>query len=72
MSDGKQQNWTEEIGAKHLFFSVNLIEVWRYRDLFFMFVKRFCLLLQTNDTTGLSGFYNQSLPLLPMLLYLAK
>lgn len=34
------QQWTETIESKHSLFDLNLKEVWRYRDLAFMFVKR--------------------------------
>lgn len=36
----QQQKWTETINAKHSLFDLNLKEVWKYRDLVFMFVKR--------------------------------
>ncbi|WP_294211747.1 ABC transporter permease [uncultured Chryseobacterium sp.] len=35
-----QQKWTETIESHHSLFRLNLKEVWRYRDLVFMFVKR--------------------------------
>ncbi|OWK75185.1 ABC transporter permease [Flavobacteriaceae bacterium JJC] len=35
-----QQQWTETIEAKHSLFDLKLSEVWRYRDLVYMFVKR--------------------------------
>lgn len=35
-----QQQWTETIEAEHSLFSLNLKEVWRYKDLVYMFVKR--------------------------------
>lgn len=35
-----QQKWTEKIEAKHSLFDLKLNEVWRYRDLVFMLVKR--------------------------------
>ena len=35
-----EQQWTETIESKHSLFDLNLKEVWRYRDLAFMFVKR--------------------------------
>ncbi|MEG1589384.1 ABC transporter permease [Chryseobacterium sp.] len=35
-----QQKWTETIGSNHSLFQLNLKEVWQYRDLVFMFVKR--------------------------------
>ena len=39
MSEPKQQ-WTETIEAKHSLFDLKLAEVWRYKDLVYMFVKR--------------------------------
>lgn len=35
-----QQQWTTVIESKHSIFRLNLKEVWQYRDLVFMFVKR--------------------------------
>ena len=35
-----QQQWTETIESKHSLFDLKLGEVWRYKDLVYMFVKR--------------------------------
>ena len=35
-----EEEWLYEITPKNKFFSLNLKEVWRYRDLLFLFVKR--------------------------------
>ncbi|WP_267405586.1 MULTISPECIES: ABC transporter permease [unclassified Chryseobacterium] len=35
-----QQKWTETIEASHSLFDVKLKEVWKYKDLIYMFVKR--------------------------------
>lgn len=35
-----QQKWTDTIESKHSLFDLNLREVWRYKDLIYMFVKR--------------------------------
>lgn len=35
-----QQKWTETIEANHTLFDLKLKEVWRYKDLVYMFVKR--------------------------------
>lgn len=35
-----QQQWTETIESKHSLFKLNLREVWDYKDLVYMFVKR--------------------------------
>ena len=40
MSDSQNQQWTETIGSSHSLFDLNLKEVWKYRDLVYMFVKR--------------------------------
>lgn len=40
MSETQNQEWTEAIESKHSLFDLNLKEVWRYRDLAYMFVKR--------------------------------
>jgi lipopolysaccharide transport system permease protein len=34
-----QQKWTETIEANHSLFDLKLKEVWRYKDLIYMFVK---------------------------------
>jgi lipopolysaccharide transport system permease protein len=36
----KQQQWTETIESNHSLFDLKLKEVWRYKDLVYMFVKR--------------------------------
>ena len=38
--DTVEEDWLFEIKPKNNFFSLNLNEVWRYRDLLFLFVKR--------------------------------
>ncbi|KFF13956.1 ABC transporter permease [Chryseobacterium soli] len=38
--DEPQQKWTETIEDKHSLFDLKLKEVWRYKDLIYMFVKR--------------------------------
>ncbi len=40
MSDTQNHQWTETIGSSHSLLDLNLKEVWRYRDLVYMFVKR--------------------------------
>ena len=39
MSDSQNQKWTQTIESKHSLFDLNLKEVWRYKDLVYMFVK---------------------------------
>ncbi|MCG2793804.1 MAG: ABC transporter permease, partial [Weeksellaceae bacterium] len=36
----ESDQWTETIGSSHSLLDLNLKEVWRYRDLVYMFVKR--------------------------------
>lgn len=40
LTDNNNENWLFEITPKNKFFSLNLKEVWQYRDLLFLFVKR--------------------------------
>ena len=40
MTETQQQEWTNVIESDHSLFKLNLKEVWQYRDLVFMFVKR--------------------------------
>lgn len=39
-SQSDNNNWSQVIVSKHAIFSLNLKEVWRYRDLVYMLVKR--------------------------------
>lgn len=36
----EKQKWTEQISAKHSLFDFKLKEVWNYRDLLFLMVRR--------------------------------
>ena len=38
--EGRNESWTEVISPKSHFFDLRLGEVWRYRDLLLLFVKR--------------------------------
>lgn len=40
MSDSHKQQWTETIESSYSLLDLNLKEVWRYKDLVYMFVKR--------------------------------
>ena len=40
MTETQQQEWTNVIESDHSLFKLNFKEVWQYRDLVFMFVKR--------------------------------
>lgn len=39
-SDGINQNWTTVMRSRSGWFDINLAELWRYRDLIYLFVKR--------------------------------
>ena len=40
MSIKEDETWLYEISAKHKLIDLNLNEIWRYRDLLILFVKR--------------------------------
>jgi lipopolysaccharide transport system permease protein len=53
------QTWTEEIKAQESLFSVNLKEVWRYRDLLLMLVKRDYVTFYKQTILGPIWFFIQ-------------
>lgn len=61
------QNWTETISPKTGLFSLNLQEVWRYRDLIYMFVKRDFITFYKQTILGPLWFIIQ--PLLSTFMY---
>ncbi|WP_264512796.1 ABC transporter permease [Flavobacterium sp. N1719] len=63
-----KQPWTEIIQSKSSLFSVNLAEVWRYRDLLFLLVKRDFITFYKQTILGPIWFFIQ--PLLTMLVYI--
>ena len=40
MPDNDNPNWTMEIRSRSGWFDINLSELWRYRDLILLFVRR--------------------------------
>jgi len=50
--ESNNQVWTEEIISGKSLFSVNLKEVWRYRDLLLMLVKRDFILFYKQTILG--------------------
>ena len=60
-------NWTEEIKSKDSLFSVNLKEVWQYRDLLFMLVKKEFITFYKQTILGPIWFFIQ--PVLTVLMY---
>jgi len=64
----KEQQWTEEIQSDHSLFSLNLKEVWRYRDLLLMLLKRDFITFYKQTILGPIWFVIQ--PLLTTLIYI--
>jgi lipopolysaccharide transport system permease protein len=65
--NSKEQIWTEEIKAKNSIFSVNFREVWQYRDLLFMLVKKDYVTFYKQTILGPIWFFVQ--PILTTLMY---
>lgn len=65
--NSEQQTWTEEIKSRESLFSVNLKEVWQYRDLLFMLVKRDYVTFYKQTILGPLWFFIQ--PMLTTLVY---
>lgn len=62
------QIWTEEIQSENSLFSVNVKEVWHYRDLLLLLVKRDFITFYKQTILGPIWFFIQ--PLLTMLVYI--
>ncbi len=56
-----EEEWLYEITPKNKFFSLNLKEVWRYRDLLFLFVKRDIVTVYKQTVLGPLWFLIQPL-----------
>lgn len=65
--ENQNQIWTEEIKSKNSFFAINLKELWYYRDLLLMLVKRDFVTFYKQTILGPIWFIIQ--PLLTMLMY---
>ena len=63
-----QQTWTEEIKSKNSLFSINLKEIWHYRDLLLMLVKRDYVTFYKQTILGPIWFFVQ--PILTTVTYL--
>ena len=61
------QIWTEEIKSKSSLWSINFIELWHYRDLLFMFVKKDFITFYKQTILGPLWFLIQ--PILTMITY---
>ena len=62
-----QQVWTEEIKSKNNLFSINFNELWHYRDLLFMFVKKDFITFYKQTILGPLWFLVQ--PILTMITF---
>lgn len=60
--------WTDEIQSSHSLFSINLKEVWRYRDLLIMLLKRDFITFYKQTLLGPLWFFVQ--PILTSLIYI--
>jgi lipopolysaccharide transport system permease protein len=67
MNDHKQV-WTEEIKAENSLFSINFIEIWHYRDLLLMLLKRDFITFYKQTILGPIWFFVQ--PILTSLIYI--
>jgi len=63
-----QQTWTEEIKSQNTLFSINFKEVWHYRDLLLMLVKRDYVTFYKQTILGPIWFFIQ--PLMTTVVYL--
>lgn len=63
----KEQQWTEEIKSQEPIFSINLKEVWHYRDLLMMLVKKDYVTFYKQTILGPIWFFVQ--PILTTLMY---
>ncbi|MEC4004437.1 ABC transporter permease [Flavobacterium sp. SUN052] len=66
MSDNKQV-WTEEIKAESSLLSINFVEIWQYRDLLLMLLKRDFITFYKQTILGPLWFFVQ--PILTSLIY---
>jgi lipopolysaccharide transport system permease protein len=62
-----EQHWTEEIKSKDSLFSIDLKEVWSYRDLLYMLVKKEYITFYKQTILGPIWFFVQ--PILTTLIY---
>lgn len=63
----QHSTWTEEIKAEHALWSINYREIWHYRDLLFMLVKRDFITFYKQTILGPIWFFIQ--PILTTIIY---
>lgn len=61
------ENWTKEIRARSGWFDLNLVEIWRYRDLIMLFVRRDFVAIYKQTILGPIWFLLQ--PLISTLVF---
>jgi len=66
--NNQSQNWTEEIKSNSSLLSVNVQEIWHYRDLIYMLVKRDFITFYKQTILGPIWFFLQ--PILTSVIYL--
>ncbi|MBU0941562.1 MAG: ABC transporter permease [Bacteroidetes bacterium] len=62
-----EQNWTEEIKSQESLFSINFTELWHYRDLLLMLLKRDFITFYKQTILGPIWFFVQ--PIMTSLIY---
>src|SRR5438876_1183263 len=67
MIDAKEENWDIRIDPKTKVFHLNLSEIWRYRDLLILFVKRDLVATYKQTLLGPLWFFIQ--PIFTTLVY---
>jgi lipopolysaccharide transport system permease protein len=68
MNQPEEQIWTDTIDSKHGILDVDIKEVWRYRDLLMMLVKKDYVTFYKQTILGPIWFFVQ--PILTMLMYM--
>ncbi|TWP25131.1 ABC transporter permease [Apibacter muscae] len=68
MNESSPQTWTEVISSKHSLLDLNLKEVWKYRDLVYMLVKRDFITSFKQTILGPIWFFVN--PILTTLMYI--
>ncbi|TWP31202.1 ABC transporter permease [Apibacter muscae] len=68
MNESSPQTWTEVISSKHSLLDLNLKEVWKYRDLVYMLVKRDFITSFKQTILGPMWFFVN--PILTTLMYI--
>ena len=68
MAEIPEQNWTKVIRPRKKFFSIDFKGLWRYRDLWYMYVKRDIVTLYKQTVLGPLWFFIQ--PVLTTVMYM--